>query len=197
MSWRRTCCRSLSRPGGWVVRTRLPAFGLSTEDLIVVAVGLASLLLAGGNYYAVVAFSLAAFALTTVWVEFWRGMRVRQAMLGEFAPTALSRLIGKNRRRYGGYVVHAAVVLLAIGIAGSSAYDSVVEGRLSPGESLAVGGYTVTLRGVTERQAANATEVRAVLDVSRGGKGFEAVKRATLVKVIPPPIELEIGRAHV
>ena len=55
-------------------------------------------------------------------------------------PDGLRASRGANRRRYGGYVVHAAVVLLAIGVAGSSAYDSVTEGRLARGESLAVGG---------------------------------------------------------
>jgi len=45
---------------------------------------------------------------------------------------ALGRLIGRNRRRYGGYVVHAAIVLLAIGIAGSSAYDSAITAQLAP-----------------------------------------------------------------
>ena len=52
-------------------------------------------------------------------------------------------------------------MLLAIGVAGSSAYDSVVEGKLARGQSLAVGDYRLTYRGLTEREAANATEIRA------------------------------------
>ena len=63
--------------------------------------------------------------------------RARRALTGETRATAFASLIARNRRRYGGYVVHAAIVLLAIGIAGSSAYDSVVEGKLAPGQSLA------------------------------------------------------------
>ena len=69
-------------------------------------------------------------------------------------PVAFGRLVGRNRRRYGGYVVHASIVLLAIGVAGSSAYDSVAEGRLVRGESLAVGDYTLTYRALTEREGA-------------------------------------------
>src|SRR5713101_7459176 len=55
-------------------------------------------------------FVLGCFALGTVGQEFWRGVRARQAMLHESAPRALSRLVGKNRRRYGGYVIHVGVV---------------------------------------------------------------------------------------
>jgi cytochrome c-type biogenesis protein CcmF len=78
----------------------------------------------------------------------------------------LFTLISRNRRRYGGYVVHAAVVLLAIGIAGSSAYGSSKVQRLTPGQSMKVSGYTLTYRGVTHPYNQNAYETRAVLDVS-------------------------------
>ena len=70
-----------------------------------------------------------------------------------------SSLIERNRRRYGGYVVHASIVLLAIGIAGSSAFDSVAEARLVARGSMGIGDYTLTYRSLDERQAANATEI--------------------------------------
>ena len=78
-------------------------------------------------------------------------------------------MIGRNRRRYGGYVVHAAIVLLAIGIAGSSAYQTVREQKLLPGQSMAVGGYDLRYRTAEQRLAANAKEIRTRIDVSRGG----------------------------
>ena len=52
--------------------------------------------------FAYLTFVLGCFALGTVGQEFWRGVRARQAMLHESAPRALSRLVGKHRRRYGG-----------------------------------------------------------------------------------------------
>ena len=104
--------------------------------------------------------------LAAIGLEFVRGTRARQALSSESWPVAFASLVGRNRRRYGGYVVHVAIVLLAIGIAGSSAYDSVVEGRLAPGQSLAVSGYTVTYQSLTERETAHAAEVRAHLAVS-------------------------------
>ena len=75
--------------------------------------------------------------------------RPRRALTGEGVTTSFGRLVARNRRRYGGYVVHASVVLLAIGIAGSSAYDSVVEGRLAQGDSLGVG--YITYRELTRQ----------------------------------------------
>jgi cytochrome c-type biogenesis protein CcmF len=90
-------------------------------------------------------------------VELVRGTRV---------TGSLFELVGRNRRRYGGYVVHASVVLLAIGIAGSSAYSSDVERKLSPGQSVTVAGNTFTFRGIEKSTSANATETRAVMDIS-------------------------------
>jgi cytochrome c-type biogenesis protein CcmF len=77
--------------------------------------------------------------------------------------------VGRNRRRYGGYIVHAAIVLVAIGVAGS-AYDSIAEGRLQRGETLAVGDWTVAYQSLTQERAANALELRARVDLYRDGE---------------------------
>jgi cytochrome c-type biogenesis protein CcmF len=106
---------------------------------------------------------------------------------------AFGQLVGRNRRRYGGYVVHASIVLLAIGIAGSSAYDSVVEGRLSRGESLSVGDYTLTYRSLTERDGANATEIRAVLDVRRDGEELGTVAAGKNAYSAEQQVSNEVG----
>ena len=93
----------------------------------------------------------------------------------EAGDGAFSSLVGRNRRRYGGYVVHAAIVLLAIGVAGS-AYDTVREGRLARGERLEVAGYTLTYLGTTERMSANARELRARVDVQRDGRDLGIIE---------------------
>jgi len=77
--------------------------------------------------------------------------------------------VARNRRRYGGYIVHAAILMLAIGVAGSSAYQSVRERGLHPGQSMEIAGYTLTYEQLQQRQEANAVATRAVVDVSRGG----------------------------
>jgi cytochrome c-type biogenesis protein CcmF len=89
---------------------------------------------------------------------------------------AFGELVARNRRRYGGYVVHAAVLLLAVGIAGSSAYQTVEDAKLRPGQSVGVAGYRLLYRGSVQRQAANHTEVRALVDVYRGGSFLGTVQ---------------------
>ena len=66
--------------------------------------------------------------------------------------------------------MHAAIVLLAIGVAGSSAYQTTAEERLRPGESMAVGDYTLAYRGLEQRRGENAVQTRALIDVSRDGE---------------------------
>src|SRR6187455_425006 len=164
VAWRRASLRGLVRVFTW------PA-------CIALAVGLVLILLGSGSSIpGLVAYTFSAFVLSTIGQEFVRGTSARRALTGESVPTALGRLIGRNRRRYGGYVVHASIVLLAIGVAGSSAYDSVVEGKLARGQSLAVGDYRLTYRSLGEREGANATEIRALVDVQRGGQALGAVK---------------------
>ena len=82
---------------------------------------------------------------------------------------AFSSLVARNRRRYGGYIVHVSIVLLAIGIVGSSAYDTISDAQLRPGQSMSVAGYDLRYR-VEESRGANAQEIRAVVDVSRDGE---------------------------
>ncbi len=116
-----------------------------------------------------IAYSFSAFVLGSIVFEFVRGTAARRSLAGESWPVAFSALVARNRRRYGGYVVHAAVVLLAIGVAGSSSYQSVREQKLQPGQAMTVAGTTLTYRNLTQRRSANAIEARAHVDISRGG----------------------------
>ncbi len=106
------------------------------------------------------AYTFSAFVAASIVLEFVRGTR---------ATGSLFRLIGKNRRRYGGYIVHAAVLMFAIGVAGSSAYQTQREHGLRPGQSMEIAGYTLTYQQLGTKQEANARAVRAKIDVSRGG----------------------------
>jgi cytochrome c-type biogenesis protein CcmF len=125
---------------------------------------------AGSSIPGLIAYTFSAFVIVSIVVEFVRGTRARKAVAGGSWPSAFSELVARNRRRYGGYVVHAAIVLLAIGIAGSSAYDTTHEGKLRPGQSMGIRGYTLTYRRLVEKRAENAREIRALVDVRRDGK---------------------------
>jgi len=144
IAWRRTSLRALGRALAWPLGVALVA------GAALVAAG------AGSSPPGLIAYTFSAFVLGTIAVELVRGTR---------AAGSLFVLVSRNRRRYGGYVVHAAVVLLAIGVAGSSAYGSTTERKLVVGESMHVPGYTLTLRQLQVRNTSNATETRAILGV--------------------------------
>jgi cytochrome c-type biogenesis protein CcmF len=157
LAWRRTSARALGR-----------TFALPAAVSLVVG-GILLALGAGSSVPGLIGYTFSAFVLASIVVEFVRGTKARKAVAGGSWPQAFSSLVARNRRRYGGYIVHAAIVLLAIGIAGSSAYDTTREAKLRPGQSMEIRGYTLTYRRTLERRSENAREVRALVDVRRGG----------------------------
>jgi cytochrome c-type biogenesis protein CcmF len=160
IAWRRASLRSLGRTFAW-------PFGVAVgAGVLLIVVG------AGASIPGLVAYTFSAFVLATIVVEFARGTRARRALGAGSWATAFGSLVSRNRRRYGGYLVHAAIVAFAIGITGSSLYQTVAEGRLRPGQSLAVGPYTLRYAGVEERQAANHKQIRAAVDVRRDGRAL-------------------------
>jgi cytochrome c-type biogenesis protein CcmF len=157
IAWRRASLSSLKRVFFWPT-----AFALAVGLVLIVAG-------AGSSIPGLIAYTFSAFVAATIVLEFARGTAARRALSGEPVPRAFASLVARNRRRYGGYVVHAAIVLLAIGIAGSSAYNTSRSARLGPGQSLNVRNYTLVYRGVSSSRASNAIEQRATIDVYRGG----------------------------
>lgn len=91
---------------------------------------------------ALISFALCAFVTATVFIEFYRGVRVRSGR-GENYVVALFLLISRNRRRYGGYIVHLGVVLIVIGITASSAFVTQKEATLTKGETMIAGKYAL------------------------------------------------------
>src|SRR5207249_2964962 len=100
--------------------------------------------------FAVLTYALAAFVAATVVQEFARGVRARQALHGEGRITALANLFRRSGRRYGGYVVHLGIVVVAVAVATSQAGTLTVEKTLAPGDSVDAGPYRVTLTGLRD-----------------------------------------------
>jgi len=133
---------------------------------------------AAGKPFASAMFCCAAFVLGSVGQEFVRGTRARSAMAGEPAPRALVSLVRRNRRRYGGYIVHVGIAVLFVGVAASSSFQHATELGLSPGQSARVGAYTVRYvrptATVTPRydtaHTGSTLNLGAQLDVSKGGR---------------------------
>jgi cytochrome c-type biogenesis protein CcmF len=121
----------------------LPVSALVDAVVACVAGGL------GDKPLAVTMFGVAAFVLMTVAQEFWRGAGARRAMAGEAPPMALVSLVRRNRRRYGGYIVHVGMALLFVGVAASSTFQDERDVRMRPGDTTRVGDYTVTYQRST------------------------------------------------
>jgi cytochrome c-type biogenesis protein CcmF len=167
LTWRRNTWRTLRR-----------AFLVPLAVGAAACVALAAFTTAADSIPALAMFTLAACVLAVVAQEFLRGMRARRTMTGEAPPLALSRLVGRNRRRYGGYIVHVGIAVLLLGVAGSSSFHEQKDVRLSPGETVKIDDYDVTYRRPTvaiedDRSGTGAPlSFGAVLDVRKGDKHF-------------------------
>ncbi|HLK12755.1 MAG TPA: heme lyase CcmF/NrfE family subunit [Candidatus Binatia bacterium] len=115
-------------------------------------------------------FALGVFVLGTVVQEFWRGVRARQAMLHEPASRALARLVGKNRRRYGGYVIHVGVVAIFVGVAASSAFRVEAQQTLAPGQEMQAGRFTLRFERTESSEDAHVARLAAVVSVREHGR---------------------------
>ncbi len=130
-------------------------------------------LLVGGmrSFGAILGFWLAAMTACITLYEFWRAAWARHRSKGESLPLALWKLAGRNRRRYGGYVIHLGVVLMAIGIIGIEVFQTETQGTLAQGESLTLGHYTMVYESLAEFPTPDGRDVaRAVVSVYKDGK---------------------------
>ena len=121
------------------------------------------------NFYAFGALVLCAFVVTALGVEFHRGTRARANSTGEPYGLALYRLMKKSRRRYGGYLVHLAIVMLFVGFTGK-AFTTDEEFVLALGESTQIKDYTLTYEHLIHREDANKTAHTASLSLFGEGE---------------------------
>jgi cytochrome c-type biogenesis protein CcmF len=142
--------------------------------LVAVGAGVALALFtdAAGSPWALALFVFAAFALTGLAQEFWRGAAARRSLSGGSMPAALVGVVSRNRRRYGGYIVHAGIAVLLIGIAASSSFQTNRDVRLRPGESAVVDGRTISYERPTVGVDDEAFTFGAVLGVTQDDKQF-------------------------
>jgi len=157
IGWRRASPANLRR-----------AFAVPVGAGVVAAIALAVARVPFG--WAFATFALSVFVLGTVAQEFWRGVRARQAMLHERAPRALVRLVGKNRRRYGGYLVHVGVVAIFVGIAASSAFRIEAQQTLKAGEEMSAGKFRLRFERIATDEDPHVSRISAVVSVWRGEK---------------------------
>jgi cytochrome c-type biogenesis protein CcmF len=161
IAWRRATARNL-------VRNFAVPLGMGAGATVVLAA-------AGVRHpYVLATFGLGAFTMTTIVVEFWKGTRARARIEGEGLGAALVHLVERNRRRYGGYVVHAGLVIMFMGFSGA-AYNVEEQKALSPGESMEIRSpfghtYTLTYQAMSVYPATNMTKVVAAVQVQKDGR---------------------------
>jgi len=160
VAWRRSGLaelgRSIARPAGIAIAFGVLLYAFNGD--------------VRGDVSALVLFVLAAMVGCTVLQEFGRGVRARRAMAAEPTAKALAQLVRRNRRRYGGYVVHFGFAVLLCGIAASSSFQRVTEVPLKVGQSIHTRGYTVTYKQPTAAVNAERVSLGAELVVTHNGK---------------------------
>jgi cytochrome c-type biogenesis protein CcmF len=177
---------------------RVTASVMKRNFIIPIFVGvlatLASLPFGVSGLYPVLCVFGAAFVAATIVMEFARGIKAREHVEKAPLPRALLHLMQKNKRRYGGYIVHAGIVMLFVGVLGSSVFQREVHKPLRPGESMTLAGYTMTLRDVTTEQKANARHTTAVVALSQNGRslGIQKPSKALYTKSMQPMTEVAL-----
>ncbi len=155
IAWRRVTLSNLRRNLAFPV-----AAGLLALIVLMAAVGT-------DHAFALAMFACGAFVLAAVAQEFWRGARARRAISRESPPVALAQLVRRNRRRYGGYVVHAGIAVALIGVAGSTSFQHSRYATLRPGQSARIDGYTIRYVRPTVSATSAKLSLGAVLSVSK------------------------------
>src|SRR4029077_19699494 len=135
LAWRRSSFENIAPQFLWPGISGLAALGLAT------------------GYFKIpvwpsgLCFALCGFVTGTIVQEFWKGAAIRSRNTGTDLFTALVGLVGKNKRRYGGYIVHVGIVLICFGFAGNARkLDEQV--LLKPGQETRIGKYTIKSNGV-------------------------------------------------
>jgi len=159
LAWRRVSWASAKR-----------VFLVPTVAAAAAGLALALFTDAASKPWALALFACAAFALVGLGQEFWRGAAARRSLAGGSRAAALVAVISRNRRRYGGYIVHAGIAVLLIGIAASSSFQTRRDLDLRPGQSTVVDGRTVTYVRPTATVNKLALTAGAILRVEKEGK---------------------------
>jgi cytochrome c-type biogenesis protein CcmF len=190
---------ALAGIGPLIAWRRVTVANLRRNFAVPVLVGAATgaVLLVGGvgaKPFALAMFTLGTFVLASVAQEFWRGTGARRAMTREAPPVAVARLIQRNRRRYGGYIVHAGLAVLLIGVAASSSFQHPRDVVLAPGQHARVDGYEIRYVQPTVAATAQKISFGAVLDVSKGGKHVTTLRTTRGFYPSQDPTQGLIGR---
>ena len=160
-AWRRTSVESLKKAFFW------PVILAGSACVILVATGMRA-------FYAVVSFTLCVFVIVTIVREFYKGASVRARNTGENFLAAMTNLTLKNKRRYGGYIVHFGVVVIFVGLTGN-AFNKESQRTLNRGEAMQIGRYTLKMVDYKEEDTPNYQNAIVKIEAYKDGKLFRTL----------------------
>ncbi|MFQ5989947.1 MAG: heme lyase CcmF/NrfE family subunit [Candidatus Methylomirabilales bacterium] len=134
-------------------------------SIVGLAIGFCAFIFGIRGPWIIVTYALAVFVSAIAVQEFYRGIRARTKSAGEGPLQALRQLFVRNRRRYGGFIVHLGVACLAIGIASSSAFQVEREGMLKKGEQLEAGRYDLRFDGLAGSEGPTHVKVEGAFTI--------------------------------
>jgi len=165
LAWRRMSWASARRVFAWPL-----AVGAAAGVVLITTTD------ATGSPWALGLFALASFTFTALGQELWRAATAQRSLAGGRLPAAALAVVARNRRRWGGYLVHAGIATMLIGIAASSSFQTSRDVTLRPGQSAEVSDYRVTYERPTVAVDDEAISFGAMLDVRRDGEPFAALE---------------------
>ena len=163
LPWRRASPTSLRRA------ILIPASAAVIAVLILAGLGMR-------QEFALIGFGLGAMVATGIFMEWIRGTRSRHRSGGENYAIAFFHLIAANRPRYGGYIVHLAVVMVALGVIGTTFFNTQKDVVLAPGERVTIEDYELHYVGTRVEPKGNRTEFVSTLDVYRRGELLSTIE---------------------
>jgi len=157
IAWRR------ATPHKLLEKIQIPFWGMVATTAVMVAFGMR-------DVFAIVSFGLSAFVIVTTVMEFYWGTRARRRATGEPPIAAFWNLLDRNKRRYGGFVVHLGIILIVIGVTGSSAFKQEATAVLGRGEVFSIGRFGLRLEEIVSQDTPNHEFLGARLAVLDGGR---------------------------
>jgi cytochrome c-type biogenesis protein CcmF len=183
IAWRRVTVAKLRR-----------SFAFPLAAVLVVA---AVLLLVSGvasHLFALLMFLAGTFVVAAVAQEFFRGVRARRAATDEPPAIALGRLVRRNRRRYGGYIVHLGVAVALIGVAASTSFQHSRVATIMPGQSVRLDGYSIRYVRPTASASSEKITLGAIMAVTSGSQRVATLHTSYGLYPSQDPTQGPIGR---
>ena len=164
IAWRRASVESLRRN---FLKPVLAGLGAAA---ILRALGVANVLV-------LTCMALVVFVTGTMVLDFWRAARARRRT-GHGWAAATGGLLVRQNRRYGGFVVHLGIMVVALGVAGSQAWSHSTEATLAKGESVELAGYRVRFDGLAASEESNHFKVTGTFSVAHGTRPVDVLQPA-------------------